>query len=99
MAEGYRVGLAKNVQEVLKKVYHSENLDLLILDPDLPGAEILSLFKKLQDRIPVLPVVVHTYSKDYTNHTDILSDVAFVEKSGSSVESLKKMVCEILRKH
>jgi DNA-binding NtrC family response regulator len=99
MAEGYRVGLAKNVQEVLKKVYHSENLDLLILDPDLPGAEILSLFKKLQDRIPVLPVVVHTYFKDYTNHTDILSEVAFVEKSGSSVESLKKMVCEILQKH
>jgi DNA-binding NtrC family response regulator len=99
MAEGYRVGLAKNVQEVLKKVYHSENLDLLILDPDLPGAEILSLFKKLQDRIPVLPVVVHTYLKDYTNYTDILSDVAFVEKSGSSVESLKKMVCKILQKH
>jgi DNA-binding NtrC family response regulator len=99
MAEGYRVGLAKNVQEVLKKVYHSENLDLLILDPDLPGAEILSLFKKLQDRIPVLPVVVHTYLKDYTNHTDILSKVAFVEKSGSSIESLKKMVCEILQKH
>ena len=98
MAEGYRVGLAKNVQEVLKKVYRSETLDLLILDPDLPGAEILSLFKKLQDRIPVLPVVVHTYLKDYNNHTDILSEVAFVEKSGSSVEGLKKMVCEILGK-
>lgn len=99
MAEGYRVGLAKNVQEVLKKIYQPETLDLLILDPDLPGGEGLSLFKKLQDRIPVLPVVVHTYLMDYTDHTDILSEVAFVEKSGSSVESLKKMVCEILRKH
>jgi len=103
MAEGYRVGLAKNVQEVLKKAYHSETLDLLILDPDLPGIDKLSLFKKLRDRIPALPVVVHTYLTDYltdyTNHTDILSEVAFVEKSGSSVEGLKKMVCEILRKH
>ena len=98
MAEGYRVGLAKNVQEVLKKVYHSETLDLLILDPDLPGAEILSLFKKLQDRIPVLPVVVHTYLKDYTDDTNILSEVAFVEKSGSSVEGLKKTVYSMLRK-
>jgi len=98
MAEGYRVGLAKNVQEVLKKVYHSETLDLLILDPDLPGGEGLSLFKKLQDRIPVLPVVVHTYVKDYTNHTDILSEVAFVEKSGSSVEGLKKTVYAMLQK-
>jgi DNA-binding NtrC family response regulator len=98
-SEGYGVGLAKNVEEVLKKVYHSETLDLLILDPDLPGVEILSLFKKLQDRIPVLPVVLHTYLKDYSNHTDLLNEVAFVEKSGSSVESLKKMICEILRKN
>ena len=99
MSEGYGVGLAKNVEEVLKKVYHSETLDLLILDPDLPGVEILSLFKKLQDRIPVLPVVLHTYLKDYSNHTDLLNEVAFVEKSGSSIESLKKMICEILRKN
>ena len=98
MAEGYRVRLAKNVQEVLKKVYHSETLDLLILDPDLPGGEGLSLFKKLQDRIPVLPVVVHTYVKDYTDDTNILSEVAFVEKSGSSVEGLKKTVYAMLQK-
>ena len=99
MAEGYRVGLAKNVQEVLNRVYHSETIDLLILDPDLPGADKLFLLKKLQDRIPAMPVVIHTYLTDYTDHTNILSEVAFVEKSGSSVESLKKMVCEILRKH
>lgn len=98
MAEGYRVGLAKNVQEVLKKVYQPETLDLLILDPDLPGTDKLSLLKELQDRIPALPVVVHTYLTDYTDHTNILSDLAFVEKSGSSIEGLKKMVHEILRK-
>jgi DNA-binding NtrC family response regulator len=99
MAEGYRVRLAKNVQEVLKKVYHTEMLDLLILDPDLPGTDKLALLKKLQNRIPALPVVVHTYLADYTDYTNELSKLAFVEKSGSSVESLKKMVHEILRKH
>lgn len=98
MAEGYRVGLAKNVQEVLKKVHQPETLDLLILDPDLPGTDKLSLLKELQDRIPALPVVVHTYLTDYTDHTNILSKLAFVEKSGSSIEGLKKMVYEILRK-
>ena len=98
MAEGYRVRLAKNVQEVLKQVYHSETLDLLILDPDLPGTDKLALLKKLQNRIPALPVVVHTYLADYTDYTNELSKLAFVEKSGSSVESLKKMVHEILRK-
>ena len=99
MAEGYGVRLAKNVQEVLKKVYHTETLDLLILDPDLPGTDKLSLLKKLQNRIPALPVVVHTYLTDYNDYTNELSKLAFVEKSGSSVESLKKMVHEILRKH
>jgi DNA-binding NtrC family response regulator len=98
MAEGYRVRLAKNVQEVLKKVYHFETLDLLILDPDLPGIDKLSLLKKLQNRIPALPVVVHTYLADYTDYRNELSKLAFVEKSGSSVESLKKMVHEILGK-
>ena len=98
MAEGYRVRLAKNVQEVLKQVYHTETLDLLILDPDLPGTDKLALLKKLQNRIPALPVVVHTYLADYTDYTNELSKLAFVEKSGSSVESLKKMVHEILRK-
>jgi DNA-binding NtrC family response regulator len=98
MTEGYRVRLAKNVQEVLKQVYHTETLDLLILDPDLPGSDKLALLKKLQNRIPALPVVVHTYLADYTDYTNELSKLAFVEKSGSSVESLKKMVHEILRK-
>ncbi len=98
MAEGYRVGLAKNVQEVLKKVHQPETLDLLILDPDLPGTDKLFLLKELQDRIPALPVVVHSYLTDYTDHTNILSELAFVEKSGSSVEGLKKKVYEILRK-
>jgi DNA-binding NtrC family response regulator len=98
IAEGYGVRLAKNVQEVLKQVYHTETLDLLILDPDLPGTDKLALLKKLQNRIPALPVVVHTYLADYTDYTNELSKLAFVEKSGSSVESLKKMVHEILRK-
>ena len=97
-AEGYRVWLAKNVQEVLKKVYYPETLDLLILDPDLPGIDKLVLLKKLQNRIPALPVVVHTYLADYTDYMNELSNLPFVEKSGSSVENLKKMVHEILRK-
>lgn len=98
MAEGYRVRLAKNVQEIINKVYHTETLDLLILDPDLPGTDKLALLKKLQNRIPALPVVVHTYLADYTDTTNELSKLFFVEKSGNSVENLKKVVHEVLRK-
>ena len=38
-AAGYRVRLAENAGEVLKCAFRHEPLDLVILDPDLPGAE------------------------------------------------------------
>jgi len=97
-AEGYRVRLAKSGREVLKLVYHHEPLDLLILDPDLPDADESSLLKKLQDRALNLPVVVHTFLTDYANNPAVLSMAAFVEKGGNSIERLKKVVFDILRK-
>ena len=64
-AAGYRVRLAESAGEVLKCAFRHEPLDLVILDPDLPGAEDTSLLQHLFDRIPALPVVVHSYSAEY----------------------------------
>jgi len=96
MAEGYRVRLAKNCREVLRWVYHYEPLDLVILDPDLPDASEVPLLEKLNDRIPTLPVVVHTFSTDYDTLINSSSPVAFVEKEGNSIEGLKKVVFDML---
>jgi len=98
VAEGYQVRLAKTGQEVIKWVYQHEPLDLLILDPDLPDTNIVSLFEKLQNRIPALPVVVHTFLADSADFAIGSIEVVFVEKSGSSVESLKHAVADILKK-
>jgi DNA-binding NtrC family response regulator len=97
MATGYRVWLAENGKEVLKWAYHHEPLDLLILDPDLPDTDETFLFEKLEDRIPVLPVVIHSFLPDDANHAAILRGAVFVEKSGNSIERLKKVVLEILQ--
>ena len=98
MAEGYRVRLAKNGQEVLRWIYHYEPLDLVILDLDLPDANDAPLLDKLNDRIPTLPVVVHTLSThDVTANGDSLP-VVFVEKEGNSIENLKKVVADMLLK-
>ena len=98
MAEGYRVRLAKNGREALKWIYHHEPLDLLILDLDLPDVSELAILKKLDDRVPALPVVVHTLLSDYANHPALSGAAAFVEKAGNSIERLKKVVFETLHK-
>ena len=98
VAEGYRVRLAENGRDVLKWSYDSSPLDLLILDPDLPDIDESALFARLADRIPTLPMVIHTLLSDYTTSKRISGTVAFVEKSGSSMENLKQVVADFRNK-
>lgn len=97
-ADGYQVRLAENGRQLLKWVFSKEPIDLLIVDPDLPDVDIASLFSKLRDRIPFLPMVIHSFLSDYTDHSDVFYEISFVEKQGSSIDHLKKAVFEILHK-
>ena len=83
---------------ILDFISHREPFDLLILDPDLPDMDKLSVFIKLQDQFPKLPVVVHIFPSDYSHITELLPKAVFVEKSGSSVEGLKQVVNAIFKK-
>lgn len=96
MAEGFRVDLAKNAREVLEKVYRNESIDLVIIDPDLPDASQEELLERISDRIPNLPVVIHSFSTDHAYQKKGPADVTFVEKEGRSIEALKKVVIQIL---
>lgn len=98
MAEGYQVRLAKSGREVLEFAYDHDPLDLLILDPDLPDSSETPILEKIEDRIPLLPVVVHAFAPDYGNHSFLSATVVFVEKRGNSIEDLKKTVLDLLRK-
>jgi len=94
VAEGYRVILAKDSREVLQRVFSQEPLDLLIFDPDLPDATEIT--GRLNDRIPRLPVIVHSLETDHFNYPSGNSNTIFVEKRGNSVERLKKVVSKLL---
>ena len=96
--EGYHVQLAKNGKEILEGIYSSERLDLVILDLDLPDMDDLDLLGGLENRLPNLPVVIHTYRSEYMNHPGILGIATVVEKNGKSIDDLKRVVTEILRK-
>jgi len=97
VTEGYNVQLAKNGREVLKLVYSSTPIDLVIVDPDLPDASELNLFKSLEDRIPTLPLVIHGYGLDNLDYFLRLRPVMFVPKQGNSSETLKNVVWNLLK--
>jgi len=94
---GYRVLLAKNGRQALEWAYSHEQIDIMILDPDLPDAEESSLLIELQNRIPVLPVIFHAFLQDCASASVLLKPAAFVEKGGSSVEGLKRAIHVILQ--
>jgi DNA-binding NtrC family response regulator len=93
--EGYRIRLAESAQDLLKWVFNHEPIDLIILDPDLPDAVDSHLLSTLQNRMPPVPVIIHTH---YAN-TLPQAEATFitVEKGGSSVERLKEVADDILR--
>lgn len=96
MAEGFQVNVAKSGQEVLEQVYQNESIDLVILDPDMPDMSSEELLAQVSDRIPHLPLIIHSLSSDDASQARGLLDAAFVEKEGGSIEALKTIVIEIL---
>ena len=62
--EGFRVLVAENAKKVLKETYHTEPIDLIIIDPDFFDGDQDALIKQLQNRIPILPVVIHSFQSD-----------------------------------
>ena len=96
--EGYQVKLAKTGREIINYTLRQDSFDLLILDPDLPDTDESFLLEKLGERIPHLPVVVHSFLSENKEQQDILTTATFVEKRGSSIDHLKKIVAEILEK-
>ncbi|MBA3029904.1 MAG: response regulator [Desulfobacteraceae bacterium] len=95
--EGFLVHLAENGLEMLNKVFSREPLDILILDPDLPDTNIPDILEKINDRVPRLPVVFHTFPLDYHQYAGIIQGGVFVEKQGSSVEKIKHIIYDILK--
>jgi DNA-binding NtrC family response regulator len=95
-AAGYRLQLAKDGREILRWIRSGEPFDLIILDPDLPDAGEIKILKTLQDQMPALPVVIHTFLSDYTQLPADMRSSTLVVKNGDSIDNLKKMVAQIL---
>ena len=93
---GYNIRQVQNGKELLKLIYSHNRIDLLVLDPEVPGVEAIELARKIVDRIPQLPVVLF-----YTRGNDDISEynaghVFLVEKNGQSIDTLKAVIQDIL---
>jgi DNA-binding NtrC family response regulator len=94
-ADGYQVRVADNGRGVLEWAYRLQPLDLIILDLDLPDIDEQTLFGNLQDRIPVLPIIIHSFQPDAIKLCVNYRHAVFVEKGENSIEKLKKAVSDI----
>ena len=96
--EGYEIVLAKSAQEILDLIHEKRDIHLLILDVGVPCAKELSILEKAENRVPPLPVVVHSFFSDYREYMSQSGTTVFVEKTGSNVDQLKRVVSEVLKK-
>ena len=97
MAAGYRVKQAATGESVLKIAHTPGDVDAVILDPDLPGVERYNLIQTLRDRVPRLPIVLHTHGR-HEGAARLVEDRCFmvIEKAGDSIERIKEAVGMLL---
>jgi DNA-binding NtrC family response regulator len=92
ISAGYRVQLAKDSRKLLRMTRVDDSPDLLILDLEIPHVNGLQILEQLQDRGPMLPVVIHTFLMEYANHPAVQKATAFVEKTGNNIDNLKAVI-------
>ena len=95
-AAGYHVRLVDNGKALLQLVYSGLKIDLLILDPDFPCRDAIDLSRRISDRIPHLPVVLHSVRGADELHNFSGGTIVHIEKNGDSIELLKETIHAIL---
>ena len=98
VTDGYRVLLACDGRQVVK-IIEKEAPDLLIVDLDIPYADELRVFERLQDANQSIPLLVHTLPSGDTTNSFLQRAAGFVEKDGNNITNLKDTITQVLRKH
>ncbi len=93
-AVGYQVQVAQNGQEVLN-ISNGEAPDLFILDSELPFLMELAVLKRLRERYPRLPVVIHSFTIPENSGPANEKSFVYVEKKGDT-ERLMAVVTQVI---
>lgn len=93
VAEDFRVICAEDAKTMFKLMFDPLQVDVLIIDPDLPDMEPSDVLDRLKIRFPTLPVIVHCLSEENGNLRS-MPRAFFIEKGGSSIEDIKRVLRE-----
>jgi len=88
---GYQVRLAGDGRALFGWIDHPGTVDLLVLDPELPGADAPRLLERVCRCCPDLPVILHTDNAALYRFLR-RGRVVRVGKSGNSIEKLIRVV-------
>lgn len=94
--EGLQVITANSWREVLEYAFGPTMIDLLIVDPNLPDMDTERLLQKIGNRIPPLPIILHTLPGDESTAEHLKGSVFSVEKGNGCIEQLKKLIDQLL---
>ena len=99
-AKAVLVGLGIQIRQLgILKIIEKEAPDLLIVDLDIPYADELRVFDRLQDVNQSIPLLVHNLPSGDTTNSFIQRAAGFVEKDGNNITNLKDTITQVLRKH
>jgi DNA-binding NarL/FixJ family response regulator len=81
---------AANIEEATHLISHTRNLDLMLLDIELPGIDGLSALPDLRERAPTVPIVVLSGSESAEHVKRALDNgaVGYIPKTCSSHEMI-----------
>lgn len=96
-AAGYKVLVAKDGRQILKRTEGRDSPDLLILDLDMPYVNGPGVLEDISNRNPAMPVIVHTFLTEYIEHPAVKRTAGFWEKRGDNIDGFKTMVKEVLQ--
>jgi CheY-like chemotaxis protein len=94
-AAGFHVIAAPNSRELMRRAFGKERIDLIILDPDFPGEPAERVLERLVDRIPAVPIILHSFlNHDFSGRFESES-IMVVEKGGGSIDRLKEIARQL----
>jgi len=92
--DNYRVLLADGGRMAVK-IAEKEDLDLVVLDIEMPGMDGIEALGRILDRKNTLPVIIHTAYPYYKDNFMSWAANAYIVKS-SDLSELKSKIHEIL---
>lgn len=96
---GHYVVTVESGEQLHDWIQHGGRLDVLIIDPDMPGLDSDAHLGEILLMRPTLPVIFHCLAADCCTLRTPERKVRFVEKSGHSVDALKQEIWFLLPRY